>query len=44
MAGVVPKKNIEHQQQKKNQYLVLAVEIFLIVLILLWLPPLVTGN
>lgn len=42
MAGVVPKKNIEHQQ--KNQYLVLAVEIFLIVLILLWLPPLVTGN
>ena len=38
--AVVSKKN---DNQQKNQFLVFAVEILLIVLILLWLFPLVTG-
>jgi hypothetical protein len=39
--AAVSKKNDNNQQ--KNQFLVFAVEILLIVFILLWLPPLVTG-
>jgi hypothetical protein len=39
--AAVSKKNDDNQQ--KNQFLVYAVEILLVVFILLWLPKLVTG-